>query len=167
MASVIIQGSARKDGNTSIAGRYLQQHTNSEIIDLLDLKFSGYDYQHRNKDDDFLPSMKQLVSQCDTFYFLTPVYWYTMSGPMKNFLDRLTDCVTIEKEIGSQMKGKNLGLISMGSEEAVNPHFDEPFRLTAGYLYMEYLGHCHTWCENETLAPKAKEAIKTLARKTA
>ncbi len=166
MTPVIIQGSARRAGNTSLVATYLQQQRDCEVVDLLDLQFSGYDYQNRNKGDDFLPLMRRLVEQCDTIYFLTPVYWYTMSGLMKNFLDRLTDCVTIEKELGKRMKGKSLGLISMGSEEALNSHFDEPFRLTAGYLSMQYLGHYHTWCENGSLAPLAKEAIKSLTGKT-
>ncbi|MCP4458779.1 MAG: NAD(P)H-dependent oxidoreductase [Cytophagales bacterium] len=36
----------------------------------------------------------------------TPVYWYSMSGIMKVFLDRIYDVLTIEKELGRKLHGK-------------------------------------------------------------
>ncbi len=159
MPTIIIQASSRSDGNTSKSVNYLKALHKCDSIDLLDYSFSGYDYLHRNQDDDFLSLMKQLADNYDTWIMATPVYWYSMSGLLKNFVDRLTDCVTIAKPIGRSLAGKNLGLLSSSSEEELLSSFADPFRLTAQYLEMNYIGHVHTWNLNEDLAPQAKENI--------
>ena len=159
MSTIIIQASSRPDGNTAKAVNHLKSIYKCDSIDLLDYQFSGYDYQNRNQDDDFLPLVKRLADDYDTWIMATPVYWYSMSGLLKNFVDRLTDCVSIAKPIGRSLAGKSLGLLSSSSEEELLSSFADPFRLTAEYLSMEYIGHAHTWNLNEDLAPQAKENI--------
>lgn len=159
MSTIIIQGSSRPDGNTAKAVNSVKALTQCDSVDLLDFNFSGYDYQHRNQNDDFLPLVKRLASDYDNWIMATPVYWYSMSGLLKNFVDRLTDCVSIAKPIGRSLAGKQLGLLSSSSEEELLASFADPFRLTAEYLEMNYIGHAHTWCVNEDLAPQAKENI--------
>ena len=161
MSTIIIQASSRKTGNTALAVDQVKSLIPSDSVDLLDYKFSGYDYLHLNQNDDFLPLVERLASNYDTWILATPVYWYSMSGLLKNFVDRLTDCVTIAKPIGRSLEGKRLGLLSSSSEEDLLSSFAEPFRLTAEYLEMTYIGHAHTWCIDEDLAPHAKENIKS------
>ena len=84
---------------------------NFELIDLNDFDISYYDYDHKNRQDDFLPLMKKLIERYKTLVFATPVYWYTMSAVMKTFFDRISDLLTIEKDLGRQLRGKNMVLI--------------------------------------------------------
>ena len=41
-----------------------------------------YDYEYKNQNDDFLPTIKKILAY-DLILFITPVYWYSMSGIMK------------------------------------------------------------------------------------
>ncbi|MCG8573408.1 MAG: NAD(P)H-dependent oxidoreductase [Flavobacteriales bacterium] len=91
MKKVIIVGSSRNNGDTVALANELVQQTNWDLINLNDYKFSYYDYEHKNKDDDYLKLMKRIIQEYDTLIFATPVYWYSMSGIMKVFFDRITD----------------------------------------------------------------------------
>lgn len=85
-----------------------------------------------------------------------------MSGLLKNFLDRITDCLKSEKETGRKLRGKNLVIISCGSEEAEVEGFFVPFQLSAEYLGMNYCGHVHTWIE-EDMSEEVKTKINFFA----
>src|ERR1700679_3251181 len=85
----------------------------SGLIDLAILSehhIGGYDYAHSNAGDGFLAVVDGMLA-AKTIVFATPVYWYSMSGPMKIFFDRLTDLLETSKEKGRQMAGKNIWLI--------------------------------------------------------
>ena len=56
--------------------------------------------------------MKTIISKYDTIIFATPVYWYSMSGILKVFIDRITDLLTIEKELGRKLRGKKMAVVS-------------------------------------------------------
>lgn len=148
MKSVIIQGSSRSEGNTNKIAQILQQKLDAEIIDLKKLKINSYSYEHEHRADDFLKTMRSVVTY-DLIIFLTPVYWYSMSGIMKNFFDRITDCLQIEKETGRSLKGKNMIAVSCGSDDEETAGFFIPFKNSAEYLDMNYLGDIHTWIEDE------------------
>lgn len=162
MKILIIQGSSRSNGNTSRIINLLNKHLSADVIDLSLKNISAYDYAHHNQNDDFLPLMREVVKY-DLIILATPVYWYSMSGLMKNFLDRITDCLKIEKETGRKLRGKFLAVIACGSEETVAQGFFEPFRLSAGYLGMQYLGDLHTWIEDVELASGVVNSIITFA----
>jgi multimeric flavodoxin WrbA len=144
MKKVIISGSARNDGDTAALTDQLVEKTGWDLIRLNDFHFSYYDYQHQNRDDDFLSLMKQLIHGYDTMIFATPVYWYAMSGIMKVFFDRFTDLLTIEKDLGRQLRGMKMAAISCSHGENLGEQFWLPFIRTAEYLGMEYAGHIHT-----------------------
>lgn len=61
-----------------------------------------------SRNDDYLNLMKQILEKYETLILATPVYWYSMSGIMKVFFDRLTDLLTIEKELGRKLRGKKI-----------------------------------------------------------
>ena len=112
MKTITILGSSRKDGETYKVIYETVENSDWDIIDLSDYTFSYYDYEHNNRNDDFLPLMKKIVENYDTLIFATPVYWYSMSGIMKVFFDRLTDLLEIDKELGRKLDGKRMGVIS-------------------------------------------------------
>ncbi len=143
--TLIVLGSARGDGNTAAAVRDLENRVDGKILDLLDYNIAAYDYGNEYPaGDDFLSLARRIVTY-DRLVLASPVYWYSMSGGMKIFLDRFTDLLTYHKDLGRRLRGKELGVLSCSSERGVNPGFYEPFRLSAEYLGMEYGPQWHAW----------------------
>ncbi len=118
-----------------------------DLLDLNDYNFSYFDYKHENRNDDYLPLIKELIEKYDTLIFATPIYWYSMSGIMKVFFDRFTDLLTIEKELGRKLRGKKMAVISCSIGDNLGENFWLPFSETAKYLGMEYIGNIHTVTE--------------------
>ena len=110
--AVIIVGSSRKNGNTTKIVSEIHNQLLVDVINLSDYDFSYYDYESKNRADDFFELIKGIIEKYDTLIFATPVYWYTMSGIMKVFFDRFSDLIRIEKETGRKLRGKNMVVIS-------------------------------------------------------
>lgn len=144
MKKVVIVGSSRNDGDTFNLINVLIEQSEWDLINLNDYNFSYYDYKHENRNDDYLGLMKQIIEKYDTLIFATPVYWYSMSGIMKVFFDRITDLLEIEKDLGRKLRGKNMAAISCSIGNNLGDSFWLPFLETAKYLGMNYLGHIHT-----------------------
>ncbi|CAA9197026.1 flavodoxin family protein [Flavobacterium collinsii] len=140
---VIILGSSRKNGNTTRIADEISKETGIEVIDLSDYNISYYDYESKNREDDFFPLIKGIIEKYDTLIFATPIYWYNMSGIMKVFFDRFSDLIRIEKETGRKLRGKKIGVISNSHDNEIEDSFYIPFKKSADYLGMEYLGHAH------------------------
>ena len=144
MKTVIISGSSRNDGDTKTLTTELIKKSNWDLIDLNDYNFGYYDYEYQNRNDDYIKLMRKIIEKYDTLIFATPVYWYSMSGIMKVFFDRLTDLLEIEKDLGRKLRGKNMAAISCSIGNNLGDIFWLPFSETANYLGMEYLGNLHT-----------------------
>ena len=144
---VIILGSSRRYGETGKMADYLREIMPMPLYDLNDYNISYFDYEHKNQDDDFLPLITKLIDQHDTFIFATPVYWYTMSAVMKTFFDRISDLLKIDKPTGRKLRGKKMAVLSCASEDELKPGFHMPFRESANYLGMQYIGNVHCWME--------------------
>lgn len=121
-----------------------------EHIHLLSKTIGYYDYDGNNDGDDFLP-IAQLMQQHDTLIFLTPVYWYSMSGVMKVFFDRFSDLITNHKSIGRSLAGKRAYLIVAGHAEEIPPGFDSAFLLTLKYFDIDYGGYFYYSTEQTRL----------------
>lgn len=156
---VIIQGSSNSFGNTYKVINYLNKDKQFDIIDLKTKNINPFDYDFANSDDDFLPLMEKIITKYDTIIFATPVYWYTMSGILKDFFDRLSDLLHHKKELGRQLRGKNLGMISNSGENDLKEGFTMPFIESANYLGMNYLGATHAWFTNDKIDEEAKLKI--------
>lgn len=165
MKEVIIQGSARGDGNTNKVSKELQKLLNCDFIDLTQKEIGHYDYEYRNQDDDFPPLIKEIADKYDTLIFTSPVYWYTMSGRIKVFFDRISDSIRIDKETGRKLRGKNMAVVSCGNGSDEIEGFFLPFQHSAKYLGMNYAGEVHTWVQTEELSDEVKERISKFAKK--
>ena len=131
-------GSARKQSDTENLLRIILADTAYTRLDLLDYKITPYAYDgNYPKDDEFLKVVTALL-QHDTVIWATPVYWYTMSGLLKTYFDRLTDSITIKKELGRKLKGKNTYLVAVGADAELPDGFIVPFKATAAYLDMHF-----------------------------
>lgn len=137
---VILLASARKNSDTE---KYLDVIFNGIEhirIDLLDYVISPYSYSNDYPSNDKFLEVTEQVFAFDKIIFATPVYWYCMSGLMKNFFDRFTDLVTVQKPLGRKLAGKSTGLFAVGAEAELPVGFETPFRSTSEYLDMNYCG---------------------------
>lgn len=141
---VIINGSSNPKGNTERLSLLVAEQANAKIIRLREYKISHYDYEHKNKNDDFLPLIKNIVIENDCLIFVTPVYWYAMSGLMKFFFDRITDLLTIETELGRNLRRKKMVVFTTSNGDNLGEIFFNPFVKSAEYLGMEFAGGVHT-----------------------
>ena len=65
MKKLIILGSSRGDGNTKKITDYLRTQQDIDIINLQDYNISYFDYEHKNRNDDFIPLMKKIIANYD------------------------------------------------------------------------------------------------------
>jgi multimeric flavodoxin WrbA len=140
---LIINGSARLNGNTQKFISKLAQEIEFDQINLLEHYFLPYHYENQYPAEDRFETFAKEILYHKHLIFATPVYWYAMSGRMKNLFDRLTDWVTLNKEVGRNLKGKTLHLIAVGTDADLPDGFTTPFYMTANYLEMDYKGHVY------------------------
>jgi multimeric flavodoxin WrbA len=162
---VIIQASSNSHGNTAKIVAMFKTFVQFDDIDLKQYNIKHFDYDFNNKDDDFNALFKTIVTSYDVIIFATPVYWYTMSGICKVFLDRISDFLFEEKDFGRKLKGKQMSVISCGSDAKIFEGFDMPFRESANYLNMDYVGHSHTWLEDEKISETVNKNIQEFVKR--
>ncbi|GAA0714902.1 flavodoxin family protein [Aquimarina litoralis] len=161
---IIIQGSSRSNGDTHTVVSYLENVTGFDVIDLNQRDINYFDYEFQNKDD-FEIIFKNMVQNYQTIILATPVYWYTMSGVMKVFLDRISDYLYREKDFGRMLRGKEMAMISCSNDDDRVEEFSMPFSRSAAYLGMEYVGDVHAWIKSNELSSEVKEKINAFALK--
>lgn len=135
--ALVIFGSSRSNGNTRQVVEVVLSDRDVEIVDLSQYSISYYDYENSNINDDFLVIIEKMLA-VDTIIFATPVYWYSMSAILKTFFDRLTDLISIRKDLGRELKGKICYLVISGTDGELPLGFEQVFTRTAEYLDMEY-----------------------------
>ena len=145
--AVIILGSSNSQGNTRILVNSISEKMSIDVIDLKKYTINHFDY--KSQSDDYISLITNLIDNYDTFIFATPVYWYAMSGILKSFFDRLTDLLTIQKDIGRRLRGKNMIVITSAANDNLGKLFFLPFKKTAEYLGMPFLGGIHTLENND------------------
>lgn len=163
---VIIQGSSRSTGDTNKIVLKLQQCTGFDIVDLKTMNIGHFDYDFKNRDDDFIGLFKHIVTSYDTILFVTPIYWYSMSGLMKVFFDRISDFLRLDKDYGRRLRGMKMASISSSNDERFYKGFEMPFINSADYLGMTYLGHLHTWVEDDKLPDEVVANIDSFLKES-
>ncbi|MFD2563696.1 flavodoxin family protein [Aquimarina rubra] len=161
---IIIQGSSRSNGDTNTVVSYLKEITGFDLVDLNQREIHYFDYEFKNEDD-FEVIFKNIVHNYQTIVLATPVYWYTMSGIMKVFLDRISDYLYKEKDFGRMLRGKEMAMMSCSNDDDRVEEFHLPFSRSAAYLGMDYLGDIHTPVVDNELSLEAKERINAFALK--
>ena len=161
---MIILGSSRSDGDTRKMADIIASYTDAKIIDLKSKNISYFDYEHKNMDDDFIPTMLEIL-EYDNLIFATPVYWFSMSAIMKTFFDRFSDLLHQKKELGYRLKGKNMYLTTNSSTAILTRHFETPFEDTAIYLSMKYKGYVHGYMKDGEFPSDVKDEIAGFAKK--
>ncbi|MCB8959708.1 MAG: NAD(P)H-dependent oxidoreductase [Ardenticatenales bacterium] len=143
--AIIVFGSSRRHGYTGQLVDEVARRHQLRIVDVSDYQMTPYDYEQRNRDDDFLPLMREVASYSQII-LASPVYWYTMSSQLKVFVDRWNDLLTIEKDLGRTLRGKSGLVISTGGDVRPERSFAECFMHSFQFMGMSYDGllYCPT-----------------------
>jgi NAD(P)H-dependent FMN reductase len=90
---VIIQGSLNKNSKTAIVLNEIDNLLNeerkihTELIDLRDIELEWCDGRPSSQYNDDLQRCRKIINEADGIIIGMPVYCYSVSGPLKNFLD--------------------------------------------------------------------------------
>jgi NAD(P)H-dependent FMN reductase len=159
--AVAILGSARSNGNTAaVLTRFLDGRT-CDVFDLLALQLAPFDYSQTYPPDAFLDVVRCMIA-APVVVFATPVYWYSMSAVMKEFVDRLSDLLMSQKDLGRQLRGRRFALLSSSEEPDPDPDLVSMFRRTCEYLGVEYLGCVHAKADGPFGDPEFAEQLRAL-----
>lgn len=162
---IILLGSSNSNGETFKVTKYIADQTTYKIIDLKTKHILPFDYEFNNHNDNFLPLIKEIVDNFELIIFATPVYWYTMSGKMKVFFDRISDCLKTEKETGRKLRGMEIAVLSCGSDKVLKDGFHMPFIETANYLGMKYVGDVHSWLESDNIPNEVIQKLEDFIKR--
>ena len=144
----LLNGSSRNNGDTTSVINIIKQSISLSDLFLLDYQIGYFDYEFKNKEDDFHTVIDKYIVDCDILILASPVYWYSMSATLKTFLDRISDLLITRKEQGRKLRGKRLLTISVNNEIVEPEAYSIPYRMSANYLGMKYLGHFHVGVDN-------------------
>lgn len=107
MSILFINGSPNKDGNTVKLAGNLLEGKEYDTLHLVDYKIYSYGQQY--EDDQFMEVIDR-IKQADTVVLGSPLYWHSMSGAVRNLLDRSYGVIA-EKEF----QGKKLFFVFQGA----------------------------------------------------
>lgn len=123
MAIAVIYGGTRKESNTEILAENILQGITAERVYLRnyhihpieDLRHAEGGFHPVN--DDYDPIIDRIMPN-DILLFVTPIYWYSMSGIMKNFIDRWSQTLRDARYPGfkTSMSNKKAYVIAVGGD---------------------------------------------------
>lgn len=148
MSILFINGSPNKDGNTAKLAGDLLAGKEYDTLNLVDYKI--YSYGQEYEDDRFMEVIGQ-IRQADTIVLGSPLYWHSMSGSVRNLLDRSYGVVA-EKEF----QGKKLFFVFQGASPtkeqlAAGEYTASRYAMLYG---MDYQGMATNKAEAQKLAGK-------------
>lgn len=149
MNLMAIHGSSREQGNTETLTQivlkdvpathlYLRQYVINPITD------ERHDPHGFTPVDDDYDKLIEKVILHDTILFTTPLYWYGMSGLMKNFIDRWTQSLRDPRyDFREAMRGKQAYVIVTGGEDVRLKALPliQQFTLIFEFMSMDFNGY--------------------------
>lgn len=166
LPTVALFASSRRNGNTGQLVDRIADELAIEVIDLSRQRMSAYDYEHRNRGDDFEPLMRRVLTY-DQVLFASPVYWYSVCPPMKVFLDRISDFLDLPELLdeGRRLRGKRAYVVCTSIYDEIPASFIGAFVDTFNYLGMRYGGVAHANCRDGYAAERHDAAALEFARR--
>jgi multimeric flavodoxin WrbA len=163
--AIALFGSSRRNGNTGQFMDHIAAELDIEVVDLGQLRISPYDYDHRNRDDDFEPLM-QRVLEFDHIIVASPVYWYSVSTPVKVFLDRISDYLDIPEllESGRRLRGKTGHIVCTSIYDSAPTPFVTALTATFAYLGMHTGAVAHANCSEGYSRSNCESEIAAFSR---
>lgn len=148
MNVVVIYGSTRKESNSKQIAKWLLEKYRPFVTiteyELLDENVPFFeDKRHLPVNCWKLPFPVQRIltsiQEAEAVVFVTPLYWYGMSGPMKNFFDWLTLPLFLDRKgFKASLANRAMFLVTVGSEDDLKAYdaLQLQMRLIAEYLKM-------------------------------
>lgn len=149
MKVLVLQGSSRENGNTELLASLAVEgipHTTirlreKNILPILDQRHdpNGFSAVADDYDD-----VIEAVLSHDILVFATPIYWYGMSGHMKNFVDRWSQSLRDKRYAFKDALGqKQAYVITTGGDE---PHIKglpliQQFQYIFSFVGMPFAGY--------------------------
>lgn len=145
---LFINGSPNKNGNTASLAKTLLKGQSYDTLNLVDLKIYAYG-QHFA--DDQYQEVIRAISSHDVIVIGSPMYWHSMSGAIRNVLDRAYGVVS-----NSQFQGKKLFFLFQGAAPTQEQLADGEYTMNhfATMYGFEYQGMASSRLEAEMLAAK-------------
>lgn len=124
MNIVTFIGSTRENGNTEYLTDVLLEEVNHHRIYLKDIVIKPIeDLRHTEEgfqpvDDDYDQIIEAILAS-DVLVFATPIYWYSMSGLMKNMIDRFSQAIRDQRypTFREHLKTVETVVIAVGGDE--------------------------------------------------
>ena len=147
LSTIALFASSRRHGKTGHLMDRIAAELDIEVIDLAGLRLSAFDYEHRNRGDDFEPLMQRVLAH-QQIVFASPIYWYAVSPAMKIFLDRISDYLDLPDLLaeGRRLRGKTGYVVCTSICEEPATEFMSAFVETFRYLGMPFGGAVHADC---------------------
>ncbi|WP_107838786.1 flavodoxin family protein [Metasolibacillus meyeri] len=124
MKILLLTGSTRTDGNSEQLAHAALQGLSYETIQLKDLNIKAIeDLRHTDEgfhpvDDDYTKVLEAIL-RSDLLVLATPIYWYSMSGTMKNVIDRFSHAIrdTRYPNVTEHLKTMKAVVIAVGGDQ--------------------------------------------------
>ena len=107
MKILFMNSSPNREGNTYRIGEELLKDKEHDVLQMADYRISQYGQVF---DDDGMKDVLKEIDKYDILVIGSPVYWYTVGGMLKTFIDRLYMLPEAEA-----LRGKKLYLFAQGS----------------------------------------------------
>jgi len=164
--TIILFASSRRNGNTGKLTDRIAKELGVEIVDLGKLQLSPFDYDHKNRGDDFEPLMDR-VFEYNNIIFASPIYWYSVAPAMKIFIDRISDYLDLPDllEKGRLLRGKKGYVICTCISDLPDEPFINAFKNTFEYLGMEFGGYINANCIDDYKESSCESDIQSFLRR--
>ncbi|NVD07715.1 NAD(P)H-dependent oxidoreductase [Vibrio sp. JPW-9-11-11] len=149
MKTIVLFSSANKEGNTAQAVASVEANHEFELIDIDDMTITPYNYGNQYPDDDFHPLIERLLD-ADNLVFASPVYWYSVTAPMKAFIDRLTELLDVKhlRPTARALATKRGFLIASSGSAELCPTFHGLFSGLFAYFDIPFVATLHAPCQS-------------------
>ncbi|AVK96551.1 flavodoxin family protein [Lysinibacillus sphaericus] len=119
-----LYGSSRQHSNSEELANYVLEGISHEklylkdlnIVPIHDLRHDAQGFQYVEDDYDHII---QALLTSDIVLFATPIYWYSMSGIMKNVIDRLSHAIRDERfpQLKEQLQTTEAIVLAVGGDD--------------------------------------------------
>ncbi|WP_078379852.1 flavodoxin family protein [Sutcliffiella halmapala] len=124
MKVLVLLGSTRKNGNSEFLANKVVDGVEHTVVSLADLHIEAI-VDQRHTEEGFSPvhddydKLIELMMNHDAIVFATPLYWYGMSGPMKDFFDRWSQYLRDERfAFKAELQKKKAYVVITGGKDA-------------------------------------------------
>lgn len=149
MKTLVLFSSANKQGNTAKTIEHIAADHTVEVVDIDLLTITPYRYENRYPADDFYPLVEKMLAS-DNIVFASPIYWYSVTAPMKALIDRMTELLDVAelKPKARALESKRGFVLTSSGKQAICPTFHSFFEGLFRYFNIEYAATLHAACNS-------------------